>query len=127
MLDVIGAGATATSAQDWDAIWRGSSEAARTQDEIDAYYAEGRNRPAVTADLHSEFATPWLYQVKELFIREASSYWRDPTYLIAAKIALDVLAGLFVGFTFYQSKDTQQGTQNKLFVSFSSFLSPCQC
>jgi ATP-binding cassette subfamily G (WHITE) protein 2 (SNQ2) len=73
-----------------------------------------------------EFATPWLYQMKELFIREASSYWRDPTYLIAAKIALNVLAGLFVGFTFYQSKDTQQGTQNKLFVSFSSFLSPCR-
>ncbi|KAJ2929810.1 hypothetical protein H1R20_g7294, partial [Candolleomyces eurysporus] len=117
MLDVIGAGATATSAQDWDAIWRGSPEAARTQDEIEGFYAEGRNRPAVTADLHSEFATPWLYQVKELFIREAQSYWRDPTYLIA-KIALNIVAGLFVGFTFYRSQDTQQGTQNKLFAIF---------
>lgn len=118
MLDVIGAGATATSAQDWDAIWRRSSEATRTQEEIDHFYAEGRNRSAVTTDLHSEFATSWFYQVKELFIREAQSYWRDPTYLIAAKIALNVLAGLFVGFTFYRSKDTQQGTQNKLFVRF---------
>jgi ATP-binding cassette subfamily G (WHITE) protein 2 (SNQ2) len=127
MLDVIGAGATATSAQDWDAIWRGSSEAARNQDEVEAYYAEGRNRPAVTADLHSEFAAPWLYQVKELSIREASLYCRDPTYLIAAKIALNVLAGLVAGFTFYQSKDTQQGTQNKLFVSSSSFYFFCRC
>ena len=117
MLDVIGAGATATTAQDWYGIWQTSPEASVTQDQIDAIHTEGRSRPAVETALHSEFATPWFVQVKELFVREAQAYWRDPTYLMA-KFALNIIAGLFVGFTFYKSKDTQQGTQNKLFAIF---------
>lgn len=32
-------------------------------------------------------------------------------------------AGLFIGFTFYNSKDSLQSTQNKLFVCFCSFFS----
>ncbi|KAJ3529193.1 hypothetical protein NM688_g7886 [Phlebia brevispora] len=35
-----------------------------------------------------------------------------------AKIALNIVAGLFIGFTFFKAKDTQQGTQNKLFAIF---------
>ena len=33
-----------------------------------------------------------------------------------AKVALNVVAGLLVGFTFFKSKDSLQGTQDKLFV-----------
>lgn len=116
MLDVIGAGATATSAEDWHAIWKSSSEAANTQEEIKSVIAKGQARGSVHAEQQTEFATPWTTQVKELFMRSAQSYWRNPTYLIA-KLSLNLLAGLFIGFTFFKAKDTQQGTQNKLFVS----------
>ena len=114
MLDVIGAGATATCEQDWYEIWKASPEANRVEEEIDIIQREGRNR-TVTASRHSEFATPRTYQVWELLQRNAESYWRDPTYLIA-KLSLNTITGLFIGFTFYKSADTQQGTQNKLFV-----------
>ncbi|TEB24254.1 hypothetical protein FA13DRAFT_1714739 [Coprinellus micaceus] len=118
MLDVIGAGATATAAQDWYGIWQASPEASG--------YPGFRSMPStlkVVAALLSRL--PYTrnsrrrgsFQVKELFMREAQAYWRDPTYLMA-KFALNVIAGLFVGFTFYKSKDTQQGTQNKLFAIF---------
>ena len=35
-----------------------------------------------------------------------------------AKLVLNVVAGLFIGFTFFKADDSIQGTQNKLFVSF---------
>ncbi|KAH9484099.1 Brefeldin A resistance protein [Psilocybe cubensis] len=121
MLDVIGAGATATSDLDWYEIWKKSQEAVKLQEEIDAIHTEGRNRPAVTTEIHNEFATPWGYQVKELFKRNASSFWRDPDYLMA-KLVLNAIGGLFIGFTFFQAKDSQQGTQNKLFSIFMATI-----
>jgi ATP-binding cassette subfamily G (WHITE) protein 2 (SNQ2) len=115
MLDVIGAGATATSEQDWHQIWTDSKKAAELQWELDNIHSEGRNRPPVEAVVHSEFITPWLYQAVHLLKRDAEAHWRDPNYLIA-KIVLNAFGGLFIGFTFFHSKDSQQGTQNKLFV-----------
>ncbi|PPQ81326.1 hypothetical protein CVT25_015082 [Psilocybe cyanescens] len=121
MLDVIGAGATASSQQDWYDIWKNSPEAGNLQNEIEAIHAEGRSRPAVATEIHNEFATPWVYQVQELFKRNASSFWRDPNYLMA-KLILNAIGGLFIGFTFWQSKDSQQGTQNKLFSIFMATI-----
>jgi ATP-binding cassette subfamily G (WHITE) protein 2 (SNQ2) len=66
--------------------------------------------------LSSKISTSWLYQVKTLWGREVVRHWRDPTYLLA-KLALNVVAALFVGFTFFKAKDSIQGTQNKIFVS----------
>jgi len=34
---------------------------------------------------------------------------------------VDILSRLFIGFTFFHSKDSLQGTQNKLFVSSYAF------
>lgn len=116
MLDVIGAGATATSSQDWYQLWRASEESKRLQQEVNLIHSEGRNRPAVETALHTEFATPWMNQTTQLLIRNFEAYWRNPTYLMA-KLVLNIVGGLFIGFTFYNAKGTQQGTQNKLFVS----------
>jgi ATP-binding cassette subfamily G (WHITE) protein 2 (SNQ2) len=121
MLDVIGAGATATSAFNWHDIWTSSNEATRLQHELDAIHAEGRNNPPVETVVHSEFVTPWFYQVGQLLKRDAEAHWRDPNYLMA-KLVLNAFGGLFIGFTFFKSSNTQQGTQNKLFVRTSHFL-----
>lgn len=115
ILTAIGAGATATSSVDWHDAWKRSEEAANLQQELETIHAEGRGRPAIANESHHEFATPWIYQVAQLFNRDCESHWRDPTYLIA-KIALNIVAGLFIGFTFFKAKDSIQGTQNKLFV-----------
>lgn len=47
--------------------------------------------------------------------RDFQRSWRDTEYLIA-KFALNIMAGLFIGFTFWRAKGSLQGTQNKLFV-----------
>jgi hypothetical protein len=115
MLDVIGAGATATSKVDWRQKWLDSAECHGLQADIDRIHSEGRRRPAVAATMHSDFATSWLFQCRLLLMRNLTSYWRDPSYLLA-KLVLNIFGGLFIGFTFWNSKDTLQGTQNKLFV-----------
>jgi ATP-binding cassette subfamily G (WHITE) protein 2 (SNQ2) len=92
MLDVIGAGATAVSAQNWFEIWQRSEEWAEVQREVDAIHEGGNNRPPVATSQHSEFATSWGYQTAELIRRSAQRHWRDPTYLFA-KLILNVMGG----------------------------------
>ncbi|KAF8329221.1 pleiotropic drug resistance ABC transporter [Amanita rubescens] len=121
MLDVIGAGATATSELDWYSIWCNSKEFVDVQAEINSIHLDGRNRPALEATIRSEFATIWLYQVKDLFIRNARGYWRNPAYIFS-KLVLNIVGGLFIGFTFFKAKDTQQGTQDKLFSIFMATI-----
>jgi len=86
------------------------------EEELEILLQDGRKRHAVDTALHSEFSASWLYQVKTLWEREVIRHWRDPTYMLA-KLALNVVAALFVGFTFFKAKNSIQGTQNKIFVS----------
>ncbi|GBE83477.1 pleiotropic drug resistance ABC transporter [Sparassis latifolia] len=121
ILEVIGAGATAVATQDWHEVWKSSREMQTSLSELDAIHAEGHQRPPVEAKLLSEFPTTWGYQLYELFIRNAQTYWRDPTYLVA-KLALNIVSGLLIGFTFFKAKDSIQGTQNRLFAVFMSLI-----
>ncbi|KAF9817918.1 hypothetical protein IEO21_03112 [Rhodonia placenta] len=122
MLDVVGAGATATSKIDWSDAWKQSHEAVELQNELDMIYAQGRSLPPVKEAFQTEFATSWWYQLATLFQRDARSLWRDPTYLIA-KMAVNILCALIIGFTYFKSKNTVQGTQNQLFsIYISTFL-----
>ncbi|KAF8497411.1 ABC-2 type transporter-domain-containing protein [Russula emetica] len=121
ILEVIGAGATATTSIDWHSAWKNSTEAKEVDEELETLLQDGRKRHAVDIAQHSEFSTPWLYQMKTLWEREAIRHWRDPTYMLA-KLALNVVASLFVGFTFFKAKDSIQGTQNKIFAVFMSLV-----
>jgi ATP-binding cassette, subfamily G (WHITE), member 2, SNQ2 len=85
-------------------------------EELDILLEDGRKRHAVSTEQHTEFSTTWIYQLKTLWERDAIRHWRDPIYLVA-KLALNVVAALFIGFTFFKAKDSIQGTQNKIFVS----------
>ncbi|KAG2742854.1 hypothetical protein P692DRAFT_201809446, partial [Suillus brevipes Sb2] len=60
MLDVIGAGAIASTSVDWHTIWKNSPEAARLQEEIEEIHNEGLARPVVQAAQPTEFATSCL-------------------------------------------------------------------
>jgi ATP-binding cassette, subfamily G (WHITE), member 2, SNQ2 len=102
MLDIIGAGATATADRDWHEAWKSSKNSQDTQDEIDGIHREGRNRPAVEVKRRSEYAASWPYQVAMLMRRNLLDTWRDPTYLIS-KFALNIAGGLFIGYAFSSS------------------------
>jgi ATP-binding cassette, subfamily G (WHITE), member 2, PDR len=115
MLDVIGAGATASTDINWSSVWRESPEAKEATQELENHIAQSRLRPPIVADHITEYAASWLYQVKVLYIREIQRHWRDPV-LISSKLFLNVAGGLFVGLTFLRTKHNIIGTQNLLFV-----------
>jgi len=96
MLDVIGAGATATSSIDWYSVWNSSPEKQQLHLDIKRIHTEGQMHGTITTTFHSRFATGWFYQVRELVIRLGVAYWRDPTYIVA-KFALSTLGGLIIG------------------------------
>ncbi|KAF6758018.1 pleiotropic drug resistance ABC transporter [Ephemerocybe angulata] len=121
MLDVIGAGATATADKDWHEVWLKSKECEAAREELQHIHEEGRKEPPVAATLESKFANPWMYQARAVVKRSFLTYWRDPTYMMS-KISLNVIGGLFIGFTFFKSKDSIQGTQNKLFAIFMATI-----
>ncbi|KAI0318674.1 ABC-2 type transporter-domain-containing protein [Amylostereum chailletii] len=121
ILDVIGAGATATTSIDWHSKWKSSADAQAIDRELEQILDDGRKSRGVDATLTSEFSTSWLFQTQTLLRRELQRHWRDPTYLVA-KFALNLAGALFIGFTFFKSKDTIQGTQNKIFAVFMSTI-----
>ncbi|KIY47084.1 pleiotropic drug resistance ABC transporter [Fistulina hepatica ATCC 64428] len=121
MLDVIGAGATAEVAENWYDIWRRSREATALENNIQRIHAEGRKGESVKTAQKTQFATPWWYQTKELIKRDAQFHYRNPVYL-RSKYMLNIIGGLFIGFTFFKATDSQQGTQNKLFSMFMSMI-----
>lgn len=121
MLDVIGAGATASSKVDWREAWANSSQEKAFRHELERIHTEGRRRPPVAAAQKSAFATSWGYQLLTNTQRLFTAYWRNPTYVMS-KLVLNLAGGLFIGFTFFKAKDTIQGTQNKLFAIFMSSI-----
>ncbi|KAH8118882.1 ABC-2 type transporter-domain-containing protein [Phellopilus nigrolimitatus] len=121
MLDVIGAGATATATIDWHSAWLKSEEATRMKEQIDQIHEEGHEKPPIQTTRQSEFATSWGYQLLALTSRAFQAYWRNPTYVMS-KLFLNIAAGLFIGFTFFKAKDSLQGSQNKLFAIFMASI-----
>jgi ABC-type multidrug transport system ATPase subunit len=116
ILDVIGAGATARVDRDWNEVWMQSVMHKESLAEIRAL--KGDYAAEVTADQthessESDFAVSWLSQYRAVQSRLYLHYWRNPTYVMG-KLFLNVVAGLFLGFTFYKVDNSAQGLQNKV-------------
>lgn len=90
MLDMIGAGATATSKTDWFSIWQKSKEYAEVQKDLNAIHQI--SHVPVQTSLHSKFTTSWCYQMVELSRHNAQQHRRDPTYLFT-KLILNIVGG----------------------------------
>ncbi|KAL1956581.1 hypothetical protein VTO42DRAFT_7052 [Malbranchea cinnamomea] len=119
MLNIVGAGPSGHSAQDWPTIWKNSPEAEEVQAEIDRIHAE-KAKEQLTQQANQdtgEFAMPFRYQLLYVTHRVFQQYWRTPSY-IYGKLILVVVSSLFIGFTFYLQNNTTAGLQNTLFSIF---------
>ncbi|GAC74993.1 pleiotropic drug resistance proteins [Moesziomyces antarcticus T-34] len=126
ILDVIGAGATASTDKDWHQLFLDSelySDMVQSLEQIDASGADH----TVTAEEEMmgrrEYAEPLSVQVGLVLKRAFTHYWRDTTY-ITSKLALNIIAGLFIGSSFYGqgSKETSASLQNKIFAVFMALV-----
>ncbi|GMM37894.1 hypothetical protein DASC09_052190 [Saccharomycopsis crataegensis] len=101
ILNCIGAGATASAADDWHELWINSPEYQQVTEEIAVLHRELPLRPvAENADtLKSTFATSWDKQMWYVLKRTFLQFWRSPIY-IRAKFLECVSCSLFLGISF---------------------------
>ena len=122
MLEVIGAAPGTHSDIDWHKVWRSSPELRSVHAELDhmktslPQTAIASNTEKDPAD-YREFAAPFGEQMLEVQKRIFAQYWRTPSYIFS-KIILCISTGLFIGFSFFRSPNTQQGLQDQLFGIF---------
>ncbi|EEP75711.1 hypothetical protein UREG_00558 [Uncinocarpus reesii 1704] len=97
MLNVVGAGPSGKSEQDWPTIWNQSEEARKVQEEIDRIHAEKEKdeSPQDSLGPTSEFAMPFRSQIYYVTVRVFQQYWRTPSY-IWGKLLLGFMAGVFM-------------------------------
>ncbi|OAL34840.1 hypothetical protein AYO20_05800 [Fonsecaea nubica] len=122
MLEVIGAAPGSHTEIDWVETWRTSPEYRDVHAELSQMKAERCQLARTVSNRankasYREFAAPFYVQLYEVLKRVFEQYWRTPSY-IYSKLSLCIASGLFIGFSFFKAKNTQQGLQNQMFGIF---------
>ena len=123
ILNVIGAGATATVDEDWYEIWRNSEDFTQRTEEIERIIVESsKNADSSRHDeLKKKFAAPYFYQLWTVYKRTQTQLYRQVPYIMS-KFMLMVIAGLLHGFTFWNVKHSVIGLQNITFACFIAIV-----
>ena len=122
ILEAIGAGATASVKEDWNEVWKNSSEFSSTENTIREMLAEYAGKKDENTLVNtSKYATSYFYQFRYVWLRTATIFWRDLQYIMS-KLMLNVVGGLFIGFTFYDVGESYTGLQNALFATFMAIV-----
>jgi hypothetical protein len=110
----------------WPDLWQKSDEA----HSVDQHIVE-LSQPPDTTNVSTQLANDqplkiqggasFSRQYRYVQKRSFQLYWRSPTY-IRGKVVLNLIAGLFLGFTFYKEPNSAQGLQNKMFATFTSVV-----
>ena len=96
MLDIVGAGATGKSTQDWPVVWKESQEAVNIQKELDQIHEQkSKELESNQGTSSGEFAMPLRSQIYHVTVRVFQQYWRTPNY-IWGKLLLGVMSALFM-------------------------------
>ena len=118
MLEIVNAGKN-NNGEDWFDVWKASEEAKGVQQQIDQLHESKKheNLDIASETGGGEFAMPLTTQIVECTYRAFQQYWRMPSYVMA-KFGLCTIAGLFIGFSFYQANTTLAGMQTIIFSVF---------
>lgn len=99
---------------DWASVWERSKENQMLHEEITRLVAASNGQPP--REFH--FRTiPYHYQLQLVLRRTFTLFYRDPIYIFA-KFLLNIVGGLFIGFTFWDIGNNLTSLQNSIFVVF---------
>lgn len=121
MLEIVAEGVN-RDGEDWHSLWKASQEHSAVRAEIERIYEQHKSEKQQVdghgdVDTDAEFAMPLIAQVWVVTQRISQQYWRMPRYILS-KLLLGIMSGLFIGFTFYQPKDTIAGMRDVVFAVF---------
>ncbi|KAH7409048.1 AtrD, ABC-transporter [Cadophora sp. MPI-SDFR-AT-0126] len=122
MLDVIGAAPGSDTKIDWVNAWNRSPERTKIKSQLAIMKAELSLKPLANDDPDAlkEYAAPFASQLPVVLTRVFEQYWRTPSYLYS-KLLLATAASMFIGFSFWDTPVSLQGSQNQLFSIFMLF------
>ncbi|KAG0690851.1 ATP-binding cassette transporter snq2 [Pichia californica] len=124
ILDVIGAGATASVENDWFDIWSNSEECHNVSTEIDQLIQKGlsiKDSDENNKEFNTKYATSYQYQFRQVLHRSFIQIFRSVRYIMP-KFVLTLLGGLLIGFSFWNVKHTVIGMQNVMFANFLTMI-----
>ncbi|KAK9760197.1 ATP-binding cassette transporter snq2 [Basidiobolus ranarum] len=119
ILEVIGAGTSGKSLQDWTEVWRNSPEAVEVKKELKNLNANATNE--VKNPNACEFATSSAYQLWEVYKRINLIWWRDPFFNLG-RIWQAFFIGLLNGFTFWKMSATPSELQLRALIVFQVLI-----
>ena len=128
ILDVIGAGATATTDKNWSQLFRESPQAVQLRRDLDDIFRRNAKPIEQTPEAHAsqtrEYAQPFVPQLMQVTWRAFVAYWRNPLY-VSTKMTLNLVSGLVVGSSFWAQGAAQSkiALQNRLFACFMALVS----
>lgn len=102
---------------DWVEIWRQSPQNQEVLDHLQQISSNPSRASIIDAQSEREFAMPITAQLYQVMKRDFQEYYRQPDYIMA-KLSLGIVCGLFIGFSFWMSDNSNQGFQNTLFSLF---------
>ncbi|KAH6974077.1 ABC-2 type transporter [Ilyonectria destructans] len=106
---------------DWHQVWNSSPQRRGVDAEIEDIISHGNTESSgpdqVSSAEGAEFAAPFILQLGVVTHRVFQQYWRTPSYIFA-KLTLCIVAGLFIGFSFYQAEGSLAGMNNVLYAVF---------
>lgn len=123
ILDVITADSQMRSTIDWWKIWTQFDETGRRNDRLTTNNTNLWGS-AAPLRLSGHFTTSWGYQLVALVERNMLGHWRNPVYLLS-KFMLTIIAAIVIGFSFYKTRDTIQGTQGQVWVGRRICIESC--
>ncbi|KAH7071476.1 ABC-2 type transporter-domain-containing protein [Paraphoma chrysanthemicola] len=122
ILEQIGAGATGQATLDWPSVWASSAERQAVTQRIDIFQSlTTSNKETARTAPKRQFSLNWFQQYTIVQGRLFVQQWRSAGY-IKSKLAINILGGLFIAFTFYQEPSSMQGLQNKVFAIFMMLI-----
>ncbi|KAF9512472.1 hypothetical protein BS47DRAFT_1363141 [Hydnum rufescens UP504] len=127
MLDAIGSGSRKRiGPKDWAEIYLDSPEFEENKRMIEKIKSDGlasnheEEGPAV---VRTEYATPWLYQLKIVTLRTFRSFWRQADYGFTRLFSHGIIA-LLVALTFLDLAHNVAALQFRVFVIFFASILP---
>jgi hypothetical protein len=123
MLDIIGAGSQKrVGPRDWADVYLDSTLYQENLKEIEAIKEHALANPRDEGKV-LEYATPYMYQLKQVFWRTAVSSWRQPDYQFTRLFQHAAIA-LITGLLFLQLGNSVQTLQYRVFSLFMVAVLP---